>query len=133
MTNNVELETTVIKKYVERTKRERYIQFVSQPQNRHKFIRELYHFKHFFWEIFDEVNKNEVQVVISKLQENNILVKSCYVISTDSRFDMKILEIDLALRETLGNGMGTILVFGHADLIFYEGEPPKSRFIAVRL
>lgn len=39
------------------------------------------------------------------------------------------MKINNALTETIGMGMGTLIVFGNADLVFYEGEGPSDRWI----
>jgi hypothetical protein len=127
---NIELEIKVIKKFVEKTKQDRYIQFVSEPKNRHKFVKKLAHFDSFVWNLFKEVSGNkENMVILSFLQENNIFSKSCYAISENSELDTRILETEMAIQKIIGYGMGTILVFGNGEVIFYEGESPKNRYI----
>lgn len=43
---------------------------------------------------------------------------------------MKTLNIHFALDETVGYGMATILVFGDADIVYYEGENASERLIS---
>lgn len=56
--------------------------------------------------------------------------KSCYVISENKNIDTKTLDIQQAISETVGYGMGTILVFGNADIIYYESETINTRYIS---
>jgi hypothetical protein len=130
MKQNVDLEIKVIKKFINKPKQDRYIQFVSSPKNRHKFIKDLSHFKFLKWDLFNEVKGSEEQIILQALQKNSLSDKTCYVISKNSNIDKKTLNTREAISETVGYGMGTILVFGDADMIFFEGEPINSRYIS---
>ena len=133
MTQNLQLEIKVIKKFVDKAKQERYIQFVSSQKNRYKFIRDLSHFNDFKWDLFDAVNGNEEQIILQALQNNNIVSKTCYVISENADIDARIIEIKKAISETAGYSMGTILVFGDADMIYFESESMNTRFISKKV
>src|SRR5450432_3490142 len=111
MMQNLDLEIKVIKKFVDKTKQDRYIQFVSTPKNRHKFIRELAHFNDFKLGVFQEILKVDKQIISTTLNKNKILEKTCYVISENVGLDTKTMDIAKAVQETVGYGMGTILVF----------------------
>ena len=117
MTQNVDLEIEVIKKFVNKAKQDRYIQFVSSSKNRHKFIDDISHFNFLKWDKFDEVKGNEEQIILTTLQKNKVADKSCYVISENKEIDTKTLDTKEAISETVGYGMGTILVFGNADIV----------------
>jgi hypothetical protein len=125
---NQPLETKVIQKYVAKDKQSRYIQFVSSEKNRDKFISELPHFTHFKWELLEEVHKEEAQEIQKRLKVLNIKRTDCYVISENPDIDQKTLSFDEALAAI--GGMATLLVFGDVDMIYFEGEPPKNRFIS---
>jgi len=43
------------------------------------------------------------------------------------------LDTREAIRETVGYGMGTILVFGDAEIIYFESETMNTRFISTRI
>jgi hypothetical protein len=133
MTQNPDLEIKVIKKFVDKAKQDRYIQFVSSSKNRHKFISDLSHFNFFKWDLFEAVKGNEEQAIIQALQKNAVADKTCYVISENITIDTKTLDTKKAISETVGYGMGTILVFGDADMIYYESETMNTRYISKRL
>ena len=133
MTQNVHLEIRVIKKFVDKPKQNRYVQFVSSPKNRHKFISDLAHFDTFQWDLFDPVNGIEEQAILQLLKTNGVADKTCYVISENQTIDTKTLETKDAISETVGSGMGTILVFGDAEIIFFESEEMNTRFISKRV
>jgi hypothetical protein len=88
----------------------------------------LPHFNAFKWEQLDEVHKEEAQEIDRRLKAMNIKSKECYIISENPHIDQKVLAYDDALEEI--GSMATILVFGNAKLIYYEGEPPKNRYIS---
>ena len=130
MTQNIDLEIKVIKKFVDKLKQDRYIQFISSPKNRQKFIADLSHFNFLQWDKFDKVNGNETEIIMTTLQKRKVLDTTCYVISENKEIDTKILGIKSAINETVGYGMGTILVFGNADIIYYECETMNTRYIS---
>ena len=133
MTQNIDLEIKVIKKFVDKVKQDRYIQFVSSSKNRHKFINDLAHFNFFNWDLFDEVKGIEEDIILETLQKNNVVNKTCYVISENADIDTKTLDAKKAISETVGYNMGTILVFGDAEMIFFESETINTRYISKKV
>jgi hypothetical protein len=133
MTQNADLEILVIKRFVDKAKQDRYIQFVSSAKNRHKFISDLSHFNFFKWDLFEAVKGNEEQAILQALQKNVVADKTCYVISENTDIDTKTLETKEAISETVGYGMGTILVFGDADMIYFESETMNTRYISKKI
>jgi hypothetical protein len=127
---NTELEIRVINKFIINDKKDRYIGFISSNKQRNKFIKILPHFKDFNFELLESMNGNEHQFVLSKLQTLKVDTSNCYIISENRLFDTKVVETPTALSQIIGYGMGTIIVFGEADMIYYEGEEPKNRFIS---
>lgn len=119
------LEIRIIKKFFKKEKQDRYIAFVSSINNRKKFLNELSHLKDLKWELFQEVrNFNLIQ--IANLNSNQL----CYVISEDPSFDQSYIDIT-DINEILNSGKAMILVFGNADQIYYEGEPPNNRYLSI--
>ena len=133
MTQNADLEIKVIRRFVAKAKQDRYIQFVSSPKNRQKFINDLSHFNFFQWDLFEAVNGIEEQIIRQALQKDGVDEKTCYVISENSDIDAKTLNTKEAISETVGTGMGTILVFGDADMIYFESETMNTRFISKKV
>lgn len=133
MTQNTDLEIKVIKRFVDKAKQDRYIQFVSSPKNRHKFISDLSHFNFFHWNLFEAVKGNKEQVILQALQKNGVAHKTCYVISENANIDTHTLDTKQAISETVGYGMGTILVFGDADMIYFESETINTRYISKKV
>jgi len=60
-------------------------------------------------------------------------LNQCYIISENKQIDRQIMDAESALIETIGYGMGTILVFGDAEIVYYEGEERGDRWISISL
>ena len=127
MKPDLDIESKVIENFVIESKRDRYLTFVKKSKTRKKFINELAHFSSQL-DRFDEIKKNEWNVINQKLDRLN-KITDCYVISENREIDGKRMKVDQALSETIGMGMGTLIVFGNAEVVFYEGEGPSDRWI----
>ncbi|PJJ58724.1 hypothetical protein [Hymenobacter chitinivorans] len=130
MAQNTELEIKVIQRFINQSKQDRYIQFVRSTKNRGKFIADLNHFNILQAEAFEYVRGIEEEVVRAALQTQGLIGTTCYVISENPSIDTQTLTIDEALRMTVGHGMGTMLVFGNAEMAFYECETMNVRYIS---
>lgn len=127
MNPDLNIEAKVIENYIVKSKRERYLNFIKKPKTRKKLTDELAHFSSQL-DNFEEIKTNEWEVINEKLKRIKS-TQDCYVISENSEIDGKRMKINNALTETIGMGMGTLIVFGNADLVFYEGEGPSDRWI----
>ncbi|MDP4265362.1 MAG: hypothetical protein Q8941_22740 [Bacteroidota bacterium] len=117
---NTALEIKVIEKFFTKAKHNRYAGFISSTKNRFKFIRELSHLKDLRWELFSGINSFDLSGVGSR---------SIYVISEDPGYDGKTITRDQIVLLT-DSGYAFILVFGEAEQVYYEGEPPGNRYIS---
>ena len=118
---NIPLEIKVIEKFVTKNKQSRYIQFVSSKKARIKFIKDLPHFNHFKWELFEEVNGDDSDILgrIQLLKGNKT---TCYIISENPDIDQQKMDIS--------EDRAIILVFGDAEMIYFGGEQPKNSFLS---
>ncbi len=130
MGQNIDLESKVIKRFVNKKKQDRYLQFILTQKNRQKFINELPHFHDFNWSLFELLDKNVEQIILMMLKKYKLNDKSCYIISYDPNIDTQIMEMTEGIREVVNYNMGTILVLGDAELVLYGGEEIKSRYIS---
>jgi hypothetical protein len=126
---NTQLEIEVIEKFVRKEKQSRYKQFISSDKNRRKFVRELSHFKDFKLEMFEEIKGNQGDIILRQLKLIKGDRNNCYVISENAVIDQKQLSIEEAI-SFLDSDLATILVFGKAEMIYYEGEPPNNKVIS---
>ena len=127
MNPDLHIESKVIENFIIKSKRERYLNFIKKSKTRKKFTDELAHFSNQL-ELFEEIKNNERSVIDAQLKRLG-LKGECYVISENNELDGKRMAIDKALSEAIGMGMGTLIVFGDAELVFYEGEGPSDRWI----
>ena len=130
MPQNLELEVKVINRFSAKTKRDRYLQFVTSPKNRKKFIADLHGGSFYQENMLVRVTGIEKDVICQALKRLGIATYSCYVISENTSIDTLTLDLDDVLPKVVGWGAGTMLVFGEADLIFVELDGFKNRFIA---
>ncbi|WP_125921613.1 hypothetical protein [Hymenobacter lapidarius] len=133
MASNINLEIKVIKRFVNKAKRERYIQFVSSEKNRAKFIKDLSHYNFLESSLFTPVRGIEEHEILASTENNGIANTTCYVISENKRIDAKFLDTKETIAATVGHGMGTLLVFGDAEMIFYECETMNIRYISKKV
>jgi hypothetical protein len=129
MSDTVEL--LMIKKFVTKSKQERYSGFISKPTTRNKFTEELYHFKDFNWNLFREIkgSENLQETLFARINSSKSL-GACSIISAQSEFDGKSIPSDEAINNIVGTE-ATILIFGEASVIYYEAEPGDGRYITI--
>ncbi len=130
MAQNADLESKVIQRFIVKGKQDRYLQFVNSSKNRNKLIANLAHFRDLQADAFDLVSGIEEDIVRQALAQQGISASTCYVISENRRIDTLTLSLSEAMRETVGHQMGTMLVFGNADALYYESETMKIRYIS---
>lgn len=124
-------ERTLIKKFVIRDKQDRYLTFLENDKTRKKFRKELYHFNDFNWNLFREIPGNEIECeTIAKRVNSKKNISTCSIISANTQYDGQILTVDEAIQNVVGIE-GIILIFGDAEIVYYEGEAPKNRYISL--
>jgi hypothetical protein len=127
--NQCEVET--IRAFVAKTKRERYVGFVSNEKRRNEFARNLAH-----WDDFD--SRWIIRIAPSSQNPEGIhtILKAhgapelCNAISEFTELDGKELRLIDALKRIVGSQMGTILCCQPGRLAYFENE--DSRFILER-
>lgn len=129
-----EHEEAAVNAFVIRGKRERFLSFLANAKSRDKFVCELAHFRWFdarfaspvpwkpdpklgLWERHLDGIRRIEQLLKSKGAGN-----ACWATSEDANLDGKELELDEALEEVVGHGVGTILSFIPGELAYHEGE-----------
>jgi hypothetical protein len=130
MAQNLYLEQQVIRHFFAKSKQDRYLQFVTSPKNRHKLIADLHRGQFFRANALERVTGIESHVIQHALRQQGILSSTCYVISDNATLDTQTLLLSEALRQVVGWGSATILVFGEAELIFVELEGLRNRYIS---
>jgi hypothetical protein len=130
MPQNLELERQVITRFFAKSKRERYLHFITSPRNRKKLIAGLPSGQFLQANALERVTGIEEHVIQQALSQQGITSRTCYVISDNATLDTQTLPLPEALRQVVGWGAATILVFGEAELIFVELEGLRNRYIS---
>jgi len=89
----------------------------------------LPHFKDFRLELFDELHGDISHIIQEQLQRIKGVKSHCYVISDNPATDQQDMPVGAALDATVGYG-AAILVFGDAEMIYFEGESPNNRLLS---
>jgi len=129
MSQDVLLEIRFIKHFVTKNKQERYLNLIANAGKRKKFISELAHFKFLDFSKFDKLNA----AIESVLKQRIGSIRDCYIISENKMIDTKRIEVESALSQVIGYGMGTLLIFGDAKLVYYEGEEKNDRWLSKKI
>jgi hypothetical protein len=130
MPQNLDLEQKVITRFFDKSKRERYLQFVASPKNRKKLLADLHSGQFFQFNTLERVTGIEEHVIQRALSQQGIPSSNCYLLSDNATLDTQTLPLPEALRKVVGWGKATILVFGEAELIFVELEGLRNRYIS---
>ena len=125
----LDLEAKVIERFILKTKRERYLSFIQKENTRKKFIKDLSHVNFLNKDLFEKIEAGERKMIKEKIKKIGNL-KDCYVISENQNIDGRRLDIESALRETIGADMGTLLIFGDVEIVYAEAEGFNNRWIS---
>ena len=130
MQTDRDLEAKIIQLFVRKDKRERYLVFINKTKTRDKFISELAHFRDLDFDNFEKISGDERQFIKTRIS-TLANISDCYAISENRKIDGQRIDIKTALDETIGSGMGTILVFGDGDTVYFEGEEMNERWLSL--
>jgi hypothetical protein len=124
-------EHSLISAFVNRKKRDRYREFISNPRLRHKFTHQLAHFTDFDpkYRLPIPSNRLFVENIVRELQKRHS-PNFVFAISEDPALDQKEFPLLEALEQIVGRGMGTVLSCIPGRLAFVETE--DERFILER-
>jgi hypothetical protein len=124
-------EEEVIKAFILPNKRNRYLEFLTTPKRRKKFIAQLAHFKHLNPKFaFSVPGRDANPDSLLKLLVTKGAGSKCWVISENSEFDAREMDLGVALKETIGYGMGTFISCVPGKLAYFEDE--DGRFVLQR-
>jgi hypothetical protein len=124
-------EEELVRAFILPARQERYLEFLRIPKKRLKFIAQLPHFKHLdprFVLIIPSNQRNATAIL--KLLVGKGAGPDCWVISENSDLDGRQMDLELALKETIGRQMGTFLSCVAGRLAYFEDE--DGRYILAR-
>jgi len=124
-------EEAVIRAFILPSKRERYLEFLASPKGRAKFIAQLAHFKHLNPKFAFSIPGSQTNPAsLHKLLTTEGAGPKCWVISENRDLDGREMDLEAALKETIGYRMGTFISCLPGKLAYFEDE--NSRFILQR-
>lgn len=124
-------EQEFVESFVQRARRERVRLGLANPKKRRKFVDEFAH--HGTYILAPECVR---RIEPSQQHPDSIYAilrglgapDTCYLISEDSNFDGKEIELLAALKQIVGYGMGTVISCLPGRLGYFEGEL-RERYI----
>ncbi len=124
-------EEAVVRAFILPSKRDRYLEFLASPKRRAKFIAELAHFKHLNPKFALSIPGSQTNPVsLHKLLVAKGAGLKCWVISENSELDGREVDLEAALKETIGRQIGTFISCVPGKLAYFEDE--DGRFILQR-
>jgi hypothetical protein len=91
-------------------RQERFLEIVAKPKKRKKLLADLSHFKALDPKFMVPIPPGQTNpLALSKLLRAKGAGDMCYVISENSRLDGREVDLDAALKETVGSQMGTLI------------------------
>src|SRR5258705_11996307 len=124
-------EEATIKAFLIRVRQVRYLEFLKSPKKRAKFIAQLAHFKHLNPKFLVRIPGNQQNPSsLQKLLTDKGAGTKCWVISENSELDGQEIDLQTALKETIGYQMGTFISCIPGKLAYFEDE--DGRYILER-
>ncbi len=112
------------------TKRDRYVEMISNPKKRKKFLRELPHFKSVDPRYFVPLPPKKLfPDQIAAILTMKGAPQTCWITSEDPHLDGRELPLLEALKDVVGGQMGTFLTCIPGRLAYFEGEAMGDRWI----
>lgn len=120
-------EEALVKAFLEPSRQERFLAFLSKPKHRHKFTAELAHrYTRFLQPQFlkaippSQRNPSAIYNLLRSLGAG----EQCWVIS-EGELDGQEVELLLALNEVVGRGLGTLISCIPGRLAYFESEDER--------
>jgi len=126
-------EEATIRAFIVRERRDRFLELLPNPKQRHKITKSLAHPNPAWFDsrFMMPIPPSQSDADgIARLLLSKGAGKTCWAISEDRRFDGREVELDAVLAEIVGYGMGSILCCVPGKLGFVESE--NGRFIMER-
>lgn len=126
-------ESSFVESFILPRRRERYLSLLSTREGRKKLKRRFAHFSDLdprFAFLIPPRAQRPAEIERS-LSERNAPPK-CYVWSDSSPLDGCMVDLPVALSQTVGYAPGTILLCIPGRLAYYEGEEKNQRYILSR-
>jgi hypothetical protein len=129
-----DIESRLVRAFVVRDRRERYLEGLSNPKRRSKILNRLNHH-------IDDIDPrfrvtlpaaHHSPAAVEEMLRSRGAPSMCYVMSSWDRLDAREMLLGEALSDVIGHQMGTLISCVPGQLGFYESEEPKTRYILER-
>jgi hypothetical protein len=125
-------ESAFVESFILKARRERALEMLASPKNRHKFTSRFDHHgqTYFIPECIRSIEpRDQHPPNIAQILRRLGAPETCHVIG--GMHDGKDMELLSALKEVVGYGTGTVLSCVPGKLAYFEGEI-RERFLLVR-
>jgi len=124
-------EEELVKAFILPVRQERYLEFLRSPRKRAKFVAQLAHFKHLNPKFVVSIpGSQQNPASLLKLLAGKGAGRNCWIMSEDSALDGQEMDLEAALKETIGRQIGTFLSCVPGRLAYFEDE--DGRYILER-
>ena len=126
-------EELLIERLITHSKKERMKYLLQTKKGRKKLRNRLAHNIEFDPRFIIKLEPGEQTINdILSILLNSGSPSNCYIISENSEIDGKLLDLEKALDEIIGSGMGSIISCIPGKLVYVEGEEASQRFLVLR-
>jgi hypothetical protein len=132
MADSVNHEEALVKAFIPAHRQERFLEIIAKPKKRAKLLTELSHFKALNPKFMVSIPPNQKNpAALVKLLRAKGAGTKCYVMSENRDLDGREVDLETALKETVGAQMGTLISCVPGRLGYFEDE--DGRCILERL
>jgi hypothetical protein len=132
MADSVNHEEALVRAFIPAQRQERFLEIIAKPKKRANLVTELAHFKALNPKFMVAIPSNQRNPCdLAKLLRAKGAGKKCYVMSENRDLDGREVDLEMALRETVGRQMGTLISCVPGRLGYFEDE--EDRCILERL
>lgn len=125
----MEHELLLIKSFVIKDRQERYLNLIATEKGRKKFRTYIGHFKDLNSKCCIPLNSLQSHIELQDLLKSEGASDVCYVISENSKYDLRTLPIMDATKQLFNSGIAFFLSCIPGKLVYYEGEDANQRVI----
>ncbi len=128
-------EEAFVRAFIQRTKRDRYLEALAHPKRRNKILNRLNHswdFDDRFVELIDKRDDCPEGLLQVLLRKGAKASASTYMFADEPEFDQHTLPLDQAVEAVYEACFGVVLCVVPGKLAFVRQEEPGPGFLLVR-
>jgi len=129
MQGDMNHEILLIKTFVIKDRQERYLNLIATEKGRKKFRTYLSHFRDLNSKLCSSLHTLQSASELHDILKSAGAGDLCYIISENSKYDMRSLPVMDATKQLFNSGIAFFLSCIPGKLAYYEGEDTNQRFI----